>query len=70
MTWDATTSWNVCKTLKCRGPVEGDGGSVEFFDGSEAHCIECGRQYTVVVNDGDAWLVNVYEPRKRKAGKR
>lgn len=32
---------------QCRGPVEGLDGSVEFFDGSEACCVECGRRYSV-----------------------
>lgn len=56
MTWDPNTSWNTC--LACRGPVEGEGGSVEFFDGSEAWCIECDRAYLVhVAGDGEtAWL--------------
>jgi hypothetical protein len=50
--WNASMSWNVCKTRTCRGPVEGDGGSVDFFDGSKVHCIECGREYLVHVADG------------------
>ena len=70
MTWDAKTSWNVCRTRTCRGPVEGDGGSVEFFDGAEAHCIECGREYFVGVMGDDAWLVDAKEKRARRSGRK
>jgi len=64
MTWDAKTSWNVCKTRTCRGPVERFDGSVDFFDGSEAHCIECDREYTVYIagDDTTPWLSPVRVP--------
>ena len=51
MAW-TPASWNTCLTPWCRGPVEGPGGSVEFFDGGEAYCIECDREYGVVIFDG------------------
>lgn len=48
-------SWNTC--AKCKNPVEGPGGDVEFFDGSEARCIGCNTVYVVVVfKDGSAEL--------------
>jgi len=70
MTWNPKTSWNVCKTRACRGPVEGPGGSVEFFDGGEAYCIECGREYVVHCEGGDCVRLEPIAPRKRRKGVR
>ena len=71
MTWNAETSWNVCANKECRGPVEGPGGSVEFFDGGEAHCIECGREYMVTIpfEDATPYLVLVHVVCSKTCGK-
>ena len=71
MTWNADTSWNVCVKKDCRGPVEGPGGDVTFFDGGEAHCIECGREYMVHIHDAETtpWLSLVYVVCSEACGK-
>lgn len=57
--WDPKTSPNVCKRSKCRGPIEAPDGGVTFFDGGEAHCIDCGANYTSFTDGETLWFERV-----------
>ena len=62
--WSADWSWNTCQRQNCRGPVEAEDGSTDFFDGGEGHCIECGAIYLVTVTDTGGILHRI---RRKKA---
>jgi len=52
-------SWNTCP--KCKGPVEKTGGDVDFADGDEAKCTDCGTVLMVSIAE-DGGPCSVYEP--------
>lgn len=52
-------SWNTC--ARCAGPVEKAGGDVEFFDGDEAFCIECGTVFVVAIYEDGTGSVEEQE---------
>lgn len=55
--WHPDRSWNTCGRKECRGPVEAEDGSTNFFDGGGAICIECGALYIVSLH-GDAGVLH------------
>jgi len=68
--WNAKTSPNVCSRPSCRGPIEGPGGEVEFFDGGEAWCIECDTEYVAHVDGEGAGALFFTRADKRVGGAR
>lgn len=52
-------SWNTCP--KCKGPVEKAGGDVDFADGDEAKCTNCGTVLMVSIAENGG-PCSVYEP--------